>query len=50
MGDRGSKKAYAGQRTGIYLPTKLVVIDQSWYALGHGMTDRHPGRQTNRME
>jgi len=23
MGDRGSKKAYAGPRTGIYLPTKL---------------------------
>ena len=32
MGDRGSKKAYMGPRTGIYLPTKFgcdrsIVVD-----------------------
>jgi len=47
MGDRGSKKAYMGPRTGIYLPTKfgcdrsIVVGCRSW-------SDRHPDEQ-NRM-
>jgi len=41
IGDRGSKKAYMGPRTGIYLPTKfgsdrsIVVGCRSW-------NDRHP--------
>ena len=45
MGDRGSKKAYTGPRTGIYLPTKfgcdrsIVVGCRSW-------NDRHTSRQT----
>jgi len=26
------------------------VIDQSWEAVGRGIADRHPDRQTNRME
>jgi len=49
MGDRGSKKAYTGPRTGIYLPTKfgcdrsIVVGCRSW-------NDRQTSRQTNRME
>ena len=31
MGDRGSKKAYTGPKTGIYTcRPNLVVIDQSW--------------------
>ena len=44
MGDRGSKKAYTGPRTGIYLPTKfgfdrsIVVGCRSW-------NDRHPDKQ-----
>jgi len=43
MGDRGSKKAYMGPRTGIYLPTKfgcdrsIVVGCRSW-------NDRHPDK------
>ena len=47
MGDRGSKKAYTGPRTGIYLPTKfgcdlsIVVGCRSW-------NDRQTSRQTSR--
>ena len=43
MGDRGSKKAYTGPRTGIYLPTKFgcdrsIVV--GCRSVGRGMTDR----------
>ena len=27
----------------------LVVIDQSWWAVGRGMTGRHPDRQTDKQ-
>jgi len=46
MGDRGSKKAYTGPRTGIYLPTKLgcdrsiVVGCRSW---NERQTDKQNG-------
>ena len=48
MGDRGSKMAYTGPRTGIYLPTKfgsdrsIVVGCRSW-------NDRQTSRQTDKQ-
>ena len=48
MGDRGSKKAYAGPRRGIYLPTKfgcdrsIVVGCRSW-------NDRQTDKQTDKQ-
>jgi len=53
MGDRGSKKAYTGPRTGIYLPTKfgcdrsIVVYCKVAECPTDRQTDRH--RQTDRQ-
>jgi len=49
MGDRGSKKAYTGLRTYIYLPTKFGC-DRSIVVGFRSRNDRHTDRQTNRME
>jgi len=49
MGDRGSKKAYTGLRTGIYLPTKFGC-DRSIVVGCRSRNDRQTSRQTNRME
>jgi len=49
MGDRGSKKAYTGPRTGIYLPTKYGC-DRSIVVGCRSRNDRQTSRQTNRME
>ena len=45
MGDRGSKKAYTGPRTGIYLPTKFGC-DRSVVAGCRSWNDRQTVRQT----
>ena len=49
MGDRGSKKAYTGPRTGLYLPTKFGC-DRSIVVGCRLQNDRQTSRQTNRME
>ena len=49
MGDRGSKKADTGPRTGIYLPTKFGC-DRSIVVGCRSRNDRQTSRQTNRME
>jgi len=49
MGGRGSKKAYMGPRTGIYLPTKFGC-DRSIVVGCRSRNDRQTSRQTNRME
>jgi len=46
MGDRGSKKAYTGPRTGIYLPTKFGS-DRSIMVGGRLWNDRQTDRQTS---
>ena len=48
MGDRRSKKAYTGPRTGIYLPTKFGC-DRSIVVGCRSRNDRQTSRQTNRM-
>ena len=45
MGDRGSKKAYTGPRTGIYLPTKFGC-DRSIVVGCRLRNDRQTDRQT----
>ena len=49
MGDRGSKKAYTGPKTGIYLPTKFGC-DQLIVVGCRSRNDRQTSRQTNRLE
>ena len=51
MGNRGSKKAYTGPRTGIYMPAKFgcdrsIVVGCTCKS----RNDRQTSRQTNRME
>ena len=48
MGDSGSKKAYTGPRTGIYLPTKFGCDRSIVVGLGVGCRSRID-RQTNRQ-
>ena len=48
MGDRGSKKAYTGSRTGIYLPTKFGC-DRSIVVGCRSRNDRQTSRQTDRQ-
>jgi len=48
MGDRGSKKAYTGPRTGIYLPTKFGC-DQSIVVGCRSRNDRQTSRQTDKQ-
>ena len=43
MGDKGSKKAHTGPRTKFGCDRSIVV---GCTAVGRGMTDRHPDRQT----
>jgi len=45
MGDRGSKKAYTGPGTGIYLPTKFGW-DRSIVVGCRSRNDRQTSRQT----
>ena len=45
MGDRGSKKAYTGPRTGTYLPTKFGC-DRSIVVGCRSRNDRQTDRQT----
>jgi len=48
MGDRGSKKAYTGPRTGIYLPTKFGC-DRSIVVGCRSRNDRQTSRQTDKQ-
>ena len=48
MGDRGSKKAYTGPRTGIYLPVKFGC-DQSIVVGCRLRNDRQTSRQTDKQ-
>jgi len=48
MGDRGSKKAYTGPRTGIYLPTKFGC-DRSIVVGCRTQNDRQTSRQTDKQ-
>jgi len=48
MGDRGSKKAYTGPRTGIYLPTEFGC-DRSIVVGWRSQNDRQTSRQTDKQ-
>ena len=48
MGDRGSKKAYTGLRTYIYLPTKFGC-DRSIVVGFRSRNDRQTDRQTDKQ-
>jgi len=47
MGDRGSKKAYTGPKTGIYLPTKFGC-DRSIVVGCRSRNDQQTSRQTDK--
>jgi len=48
MGDRGSKEAYTGPRTGIYLPTEFGC-DRSIMAGCRSRNDRQTSRHTDKQ-